>query len=176
MIKKLLIASFCVSAVAMPVRAGWGEGFLLGGFAGLTTGLVATAIARNCQPDVVFVEDPVVVYEEPYVIYEPQVVYEQRVCKPCSSKARRVIKRTSPHMVAAPKKEIIKKKVVETNMMSSAEEIKNKELALKEQELKLTLIQEEKELLREKNKEKELALKEKELELVRLKALDKTDK
>ena len=89
MIKKF-ITPLCVSILAIaPLKAGFSEGMILGGFAGLTTGLVATAIAQNCKkPDVVVyeepvvVEKPVVVYQEPtYVVHQQPRVIHTRSCR-----------------------------------------------------------------------------------------------
>ena len=83
-LKKLKLSLFlCALAAAIPAQARFSEGLILGGFAGLTAGLIGSAIAKNCSgPDVVVVEEPVMVYEEPCVVYEtPQVVYERQVCR-----------------------------------------------------------------------------------------------
>lgn len=167
MVKKIKLSLFlCALAAAIPAHARFSEGLILGGFAGLTAGLIGSAIAKNCSgPDVVVVEEPVMVYEEPCVVYEtPQVVYERQVCRrPAYVKQSR-----------KPKRETVKT-VVETRTITRPEEneSKRRELALKERQLELDLIKEKKELMREENRKKELAMKEKEIQRKQAKAFDK---
>ncbi len=75
MIKKFGIA-LSVMLVASSVQARFSDGLLLGGFAGLTAGIITSAIAQKCsRPRVVVVEQPVVV-ERP-VYFERQVVVQR---------------------------------------------------------------------------------------------------
>ena len=153
-------------ASTLPLSAGVGD-FIWGGVAG---GLIASAIVS--KPDVVVVEQPVyyepVLVEEPYVVYEqPTIIYEKPIqTRTCTRSCR-------------PKKEIVRETIVETRTVTAPKQDtdkKNRELALKEQQMELDLIREKTELLREENRRKELALKEKELNRKRIKALEKEEK
>ena len=79
---KKLTLLLCSLVAAAPVKARFSDGMIVGGIAGLATGLIAASAMTRCSNDVVvveepvFVERPVVIYEEPQVIYEKRVVYE----------------------------------------------------------------------------------------------------
>lgn len=176
MLKKLFIPVLLLSSLApvTPVKAGFTDGLVVGGFVGLTSALIGSAIANNsCRRDVVVYEQPVVYYEEPCIVYEPTVVYEPIVYKkPCPRKQRACKKKYATTCEALPKKqkeEIVKKTIVETQVISpktnQAEiEKQAREMVIKERQIELDLVKEKKELLREENRKKELALREREIE------------
>lgn len=199
MIKKLITPVLLCSVAVIPcVKARFTDGFLVGGIAGLTTGLIASAVAQNCKkPDVVVVEEPVMVYEKAptYVVYEEPVVVRQKTCfrrraelalreerirqaerKQQAHKEAELRAREDALLMQQPKR-IVSKTIVETRRVKAHEDtqIKERELALKERQLELDLIKEKKELVREENRKKELALKEKEIQRKRIKALDKAE-
>lgn len=168
MIKKMYIPLLLCSLVApiTQARAGFTEGLAVGGFVGLTSALIGSAIAKNCSgPDVIVYEQPVVYYEQPAVVYEPCVYYEPHVvCNRPYRQKTRVRKQALPKKQEVVKQTIVETRVVTPKSETTDAEIKKRELALKERQIELDLIKEKKELLREENRKKELTLTEQKLE------------
>lgn len=141
---------------AVPAQARFGEGFLVGGFAGLTAGLITGAIAQRCAPC-----REVVVYEQPVVVRRPVLVRQ----RPCF--VRRYADTVWYEDYAAPREVVVQKRAVaaqpqkfveKTSVHAEQAQLKEKELALKQQELELKIIREKKALLQEENRKAELAL------------------
>jgi hypothetical protein len=158
MIKKITtVLAFGSLLSFTPVQANTTDGLIIGGFAGLTAGLIGSAVARNCQRECVIVEEPVyvappVVYERPVVVERP-VIVEERVVVQHRPKPR-------PYRV-------VKKTVVESTQTqpyhTTDVSLKERELALRERQTELELIKAKKELLAQENKKRELDLKAKQL-------------
>ena len=207
MINKFTALLLCSLIAVLPAQARFSDGMVVGGIAGLATGLIAAGAmancAKNCSNDVVvveqpvIVEQPVVVYEEAPVVYQEHVVYEPVVRKTsCDRRAelawreekvrRAEIKQQRKEWEAQQRqfeesrraklrrapKDIVKKTIVETRTLAPRQDadLKSKELAIREKQMELDLINKRTELLREENRKKELAIKEKELEIKRSKA------
>jgi hypothetical protein len=146
--KKYLAPLALATLVSFPAAAGTiTDSLIIGGFAGLTAGFISNAFANHsyhrhcrrsnchrCQPTIVtervYYKQPTTFVERPIIIEERPVIVER---------APVVIEKASP---------IVTSPVVH--------DFRERELALKEQELKLELIKAE-------NRKKELELKEKEL-------------
>jgi hypothetical protein len=159
MINKSLLIAVCTLLCA-PLNARTSDGLIIGGFAGLTAGLITSAIAHHanhthCNRHSLYVEEPQHIVERPVIVEQViehrPVVIEQRV------RHRRINTFQQVQPVVVPQKAFS----VETQT-TAIPHLAERELALREQQIKL-------DLLKEENKKQELKIKELELELQRLK-------
>lgn len=144
------ISLLSVTFVTIPTLASrFGEGFGIGAFTGLATGLITSKIAERHHyypPAVTFVHPPV----------KRRIQMHHNHYLPSYQKEKRE-NYLKEYELKHNRKQIIKSK-----------QIQEKELALREKEIELALIKEKKELLAQENKKKELELKEKELNLSKI--------
>jgi hypothetical protein len=195
MIKRFYALFLLVSVSAtLPLHAGragesvgWG---MLGGFVGGTLGgaLANRAAANNNPPPVYVVEDPYAdqkrmelharehhirsrELEQRRREREEEIQRQQEYYAQQQAERNRRLKKMHNNM-------IVENTVVETRTIAHPRpkdkglELRERELALKEQQIELALVKERKELLKEQNRKKELELKEKELDLKLVKARD----
>ncbi len=169
MVKKLITPlALTLLTSSIQIKADAGDA-VLGGILGFTAGVVTSAV---CNPSVVYVEEPV--YVEPVFVEQPVMVEQVVVQDPYIEQKRAElawreanVRRTEAKQAARARRNAAK--VVETRTVAQPEKsLHEREIALREQEIKL-------QLLKEENKKKELALKEKELELKKAKAQKKGD-
>jgi hypothetical protein len=141
--KKLILALALLGCI--PLQARFADGFVIGGFAGLTTALIASAAAQNCCPRrVVVYERPTYVVERPcYQVVETPVVVEQ-------APPKRVRRKVQP--------QVVEKTITETTTTSNDDrELEKRRLALEEQKIELALIKEKKALIEAEIRQKELS-------------------
>jgi hypothetical protein len=141
-----------------PIQADTTDGLIIGGMAGLTAGFVTSAIARcsnqhRCHRpcERVYVEQPPRVIEKPIYIEKPPRIIERPV----------VIEKVIEHRPVVVEERIRHNHVTTHQpqpVIAPTQSITERELAVKEQQLKL-------DLLKEENRKRELKIKELELEL-----------
>ena len=151
--KTLMTLSLGLLLIPSTSRANTAEGLMIGGFAGLTAGLITSAAAhhhahhchRHYYQEPVFCEPERVYVERPVIVERPVHIRRQVRPIPCPQPIEIIeVRESAPIKVKqAPNK---------------AYDLKERELALKEDEVRL-------ELLKAENKKRELKLKEKELAL-----------
>ncbi len=152
--KPLLPLAFGLLLCATPIQASTTDGFLIGGFAGLTAGLITSAVAHHAKHHrrrhhhhCHTMREPVVIEREPVLIQQP-IIRERIVEQPI------VMRRHVRHVVQYPQPQQI---TVPASPQSKNKPFQERELALKEQQLKL-------DLLKEENRKRELHIREMELE------------
>jgi hypothetical protein len=150
----LIPVSLAVLLSTAPARANTTDGLIIGGFAGLTAGLITSAIAHHASHHhhnrTVYVEQPHCIRHQPVVVEQViehrPVVVEERI------RPRRMTCQSMP--------------VPQPVQVTVAPSLAERELALKEQQMKL-------DLLKEENRKSELKIREIELELQRSSTIKK---
>lgn len=169
--KPLLPLALGTLLCSAPMQAGTTDGLLIGGMAGLTAGFITSAIARHAShrhhhhhhARTVYVEQPRIV-ERPVIIEQViehrPVVVEQRVRRgPVTVQPiAEPVSQPTPQALQTAPVQIAPTQVAP--QAASAPSIQERELALKEQQVKL-------DLLKEENRQRELKIKELELEVIR---------
>lgn len=164
---------------AAPVQANTTDGLIIGGMAGLTAGFITSAIARHAnhrQPhyhhhhhDRVYVEQPTRIVERPVVVEQViehrPVVVQERVRTSNVTYQQPMTTHTSHTYHQAPQQQHPQAPQQAHPAPQQAPSLMERELALKEHQVKL-------DILKEENRKSELRIKEIELEL-QLKAVTK---
>lgn len=178
---KKIIAALLLSSLAPKLLAdSFGEGFGVGAFTGLVGGIITSKIASaNTPPPVVVVEDPYLAQKQYDLACQEEQLRQNRLAQ--RRKERQLalqeqenyaqqmeIEQAQRNAAAqrararAQANTVREVTIVETKTLKPKKdrsgELHERELALKEQEVKLALIKEE-------NRKRELSIKEKELEL-----------
>ncbi len=165
MIYKPLLPLAVSILLCASVQARTSDGLIIGGFAGLTAGLITSAIAHHanhhhCHRRTVYVEESPRIIERPVIVEQViehrPVVIEQRV------RQGRVTTYHQPQPVhtCQPAPQPIQAIQAQPKAIPNLAE---RELALREQQVKL-------DLLKEENKKHELKIRELELEVQRVTA------
>ncbi|MBA3752233.1 hypothetical protein H0X06_05600, partial [Candidatus Dependentiae bacterium] len=142
--------------------------------AGLTTGLIATAVSQQCnRPCLVLEDDALARHEAHMALHDARIARHEELIRRAKCRQERhnafVHRRHEARFKARERvRPVRQKRYVEVdnfdhNAMSSLE---RRNLELRERQLELELLKEKKELLQAENKRMELALKEKELSLI----------
>jgi len=154
--KTLIALSLGLLLVPTISRANTTDGLLIGGFAGLTAGLITSAAAHHshhrCHRH--YYEQPVCIEQERVYVDRP-VIVERVVERPLPIR-RRVRPMPCPQPVEII--EVVEPAPMRVEQAPKKNHLKDRELALKEEQLRL-------EILKAENKKRELDLKERELAL-----------
>lgn len=182
--KKFLAFFLLLSAACPQIYASrFGDGFGVGAVTGFVGGLIGSKIAANSPPTVYVMDDPYVQEKREELRWQEDRLraaqLEQRRRERALELQRRAEARYLEERCAQNKlcngKEVT---IIETKKIAKPKDfdLRQRELALKEQQTQLAIIKEKKELLREQNRQAKLALKKKELELKLLESKSNQDR
>ncbi len=173
--KKLIVPLMGFMLInTVPLQADFSESFLIGGIAGLTTGLIATAVSAQCnRPCIVLEDDALARHEAHIAFHNAKIARHEELMRRAQCRQERhnafVHRRHEARLKARervrPRRQ---KRYVEVDNFNhtAISSLEKRNLELRERQVELELLKEKKELLQAENRRMELALKEKELSLL----------